>query len=304
MPAGPEDVAVWLAEREELSQRVRVLIEAQREAGRLPPHPAPEVSCRPALDGEAGGAALALQRAVQRAGGTVLVTYARGWGVHGTTGRPTAVRDSIAVRCRGPAGQRLVACWTRPDGGKWTCDLRLSWGRDAPLRLLTDDAMKSEVASWRGQEVVSPQRSRNIDKGDDMAKRVSEPVALPVADKRQYGKIGWDQYADGTVWELERGDDWGGMETPTKVRQSAARFAEREGHVVKYGKVSDSSVRVQFVSHKSIAEAHAAGGTHEQIADHYGIPVRTVHDAIAAHKARQSRAQSAPAVDPFATARS
>lgn len=148
MSATPEGIARWLAERDAVSARVQRRLEERRAAGRPGPHPVPEVACRVALVSEVGSAALALQRAVQRAGGRVQVTYARGHGVHGVTGRPTAVRDSIAVRCWGPEGERLIACWTRSGAGKWICDLRLSWGREGVLRKIDDAHMKSEVASW------------------------------------------------------------------------------------------------------------------------------------------------------------
>lgn len=150
MSAGPEDIAVWVAEKWELEQRVRQGIEARHEAGALAPHPAPTVACRLAEPQEMGGAALRLQRAAQAAGGTVQATYCQGYGMHSRTGRPTALRDSVAVRCWGPSGQRLVACWTRPvDGKTWACDLRLAWGNDRELSQLSDEQMKSEVADWR-----------------------------------------------------------------------------------------------------------------------------------------------------------
>lgn len=140
---------MWLAERWELSERVRRGVEERRVAGRPAPHPAPVVACRVAEVAEVPRAALALQRAVQRAGGVVQVTYAQGYGVHGRTGRPTALRDSIAVRCWGPGGQRLVACWERPvDGRSWLCNLRMVFGAMRPIELVSDERMKTEVAAW------------------------------------------------------------------------------------------------------------------------------------------------------------
>lgn len=117
----------------EVLERVRVWRATRDNAGVLPPHPAPEVPCRLATAEDMGRAALALQRAAQRAGARVQVTYARGRGVHGTTGRPTSVKDSIAVRCWMPDGGRLVACYSRA-GKTWTFEMGLAWSKTMPLR--------------------------------------------------------------------------------------------------------------------------------------------------------------------------
>lgn len=136
MTATAEGLARWRAERAAVDERVRRQLDAAREAGRLPPHPAPEVPCRLAVAGEMGRDALRLQRAAQAAGWTVQATYARGWGVHGTTGRPTAKRQSVAARCWGPDGRRMVAVWSKgcSGTGSWSCDLVLTWGPDQYLR--------------------------------------------------------------------------------------------------------------------------------------------------------------------------
>lgn len=155
MSAGPEDIAVWVAEKWELEQRVRQGIEVRREAGTLAPHPAPTVACRLAEPQEMGGAALRLQRAVQAAGGTVQATYCQGYGMHSRTGRPTALRDSVAIRCWGPGGRRMVVIWTRPAGGKtWVCDFRMTWSSDRQLQRLTDEGMRNELAEWSRTEVA------------------------------------------------------------------------------------------------------------------------------------------------------
>lgn len=138
----------WERDRADLEGRVAARI-TKAHAPRKP-HPAPTVPCRLAEEGEVRGGALALQRAVQRAGGRVQVTYAQGYPIHSVTGRPLALRDSIAVRCWGPDGQRLVAVWTRPIGGAWTCGCRVAWGSKRTIGRLTDEEMKTEVASWGG----------------------------------------------------------------------------------------------------------------------------------------------------------
>ncbi len=68
----------------------------------LDPHPAPEVSSR---DEEPGGAlypsaVLKMAQRAREAGWDVVQQYARGAFPHATTGRPTAVRDSYALRMR------------------------------------------------------------------------------------------------------------------------------------------------------------------------------------------------------------
>lgn len=155
MSATAEALQRWLEERRAVSERVQLRIEAERTAGVLPPHPAPEEPCRLAEDSDMGTAAKALRRAAEGAGARVQVTYARGWGTHGTTGRPTSLVHSIAVRCWGPAGRRLVAVWTRPvrDGSKWTCDLRWTWSETEWIRSLTDAGMKAELAMWAREAV-------------------------------------------------------------------------------------------------------------------------------------------------------
>jgi hypothetical protein len=149
MSAASEVVDAWTAERDAISARVAAWA-AERRGARNPPHPAPTVPCRPARDDEMGAAARGLVRAVERAGGQAWATYAQGYGLHSRTGRPTELRDSVAVRCLGPGGQRVVAVWTRIVGrDTWTCDARVAWSAERPFGRIGDQAMKAEIASWR-----------------------------------------------------------------------------------------------------------------------------------------------------------
>jgi hypothetical protein len=106
----------------------------QGEAPEVPrvPYPAPAVSSR---DGEAPpfdmpGAVLKLAEKAREAGWEVQVTYARGNPAHGTTGRPTGVAHTLAVRCGGHiTGRRAVAVYKRGENGKtWTADSVWMWG--------------------------------------------------------------------------------------------------------------------------------------------------------------------------------
>ncbi len=97
--------------------RTEVALRPAPWPGGLDPHPAPERSSR---DETPGGTPTPtpVQKLAQRAseaGAQAIVQYARGHGVHGSTGRPTAVRDSWAVRIVNGAG-RAAAVYA---GGSW-----------------------------------------------------------------------------------------------------------------------------------------------------------------------------------------
>lgn len=134
----------------EAAERARAWRVARDRAGWLAPHPAPEAPCRLAEARDMGRRALELQRAAQGAGWRVQVTYARGWGTHGRTGKPTSLQDSIAVRCWGPSKQRVVMCWVRRTSA-WTESLGLRWGPTHPLETINCDVAISSVRDtvWR-----------------------------------------------------------------------------------------------------------------------------------------------------------
>lgn len=96
------------------------------------------------------GGALSVSRTAQDAGWVVEVTYARGTGVHGGHGRPTGLRESVAVRMSGhPSGRRAVAVYERPVGptGKWTISDVWVWGPDLlPLGILGVTDLKTFLA--------------------------------------------------------------------------------------------------------------------------------------------------------------
>lgn len=97
-----------------------------------PPHPAPEVAARPAVDGEIPTGARRLAKTAAAAGWEVEPTYARGTTID-RHGRPGALIHSLAVRMRFPGtpGHRAVAVWTSPavsDGSmKWKTDGAYVW---------------------------------------------------------------------------------------------------------------------------------------------------------------------------------
>lgn len=237
----------------EATERVRAWRQAREQAGKLAPHPAPEVPCRLAVAEEMGQRAKALQRAAQGSGWRVQVTYARGNGVHGRTGKPTSVVDSIAVRCWGPGGRRLVMCWTKPASAKsgWTESLGLWWSSVDPLGTVTCDVAISRLRDT----VESNLLNSPCDEGEEMAEKVAEDVNLFQAGsgKRAYGKISWSGMADGDTWKLTKAEDWPDIKTAGQVVDMAKRFAARESkaangewhYVLKY-RAEGETVWVRF----------------------------------------------------------
>lgn len=64
------------------------------------PFPAPEVTSKDDVEGPRKTAVEGLRTYAQGLGWTVLITYARGYVPHTTTGRPGALKESLAVRMR------------------------------------------------------------------------------------------------------------------------------------------------------------------------------------------------------------
>ncbi len=83
------------------------------EVARTIVHPAPEISGY--LADHAPDPVMALVKFAGSEGWRTYVVHARGNGVHGGTGRPTAVRDSYAVHMEWP-GRKAVAVYS---GGTW-----------------------------------------------------------------------------------------------------------------------------------------------------------------------------------------
>lgn len=136
----------------EATARVLAWRAAKDQAGRLAPHPAPETPCRLAGPQDMGRRAIELQRAAQGAGWHVQSTYARGRGVHGRTGKPTSLQDSIAVRCWGPDGRRVVMCWVK--GSAWKQSFGVRWSPSHPLSLVDCDV----AISWIRDTVATADR--------------------------------------------------------------------------------------------------------------------------------------------------
>lgn len=81
-----------------------------------PPHPAPEVPCRPATDDEIPRGARPVRKQAEAAGWTVRATFARGT----RPGRTLVVVDSLVLRMR-RGGELAAAMWL---DGKFECAVR------------------------------------------------------------------------------------------------------------------------------------------------------------------------------------
>jgi len=121
---------------EEIADHLRAQREALEVAAR-PQYPAPEHTSRDPwpLDFVAPKATVSLRLLAERAGWNVAMTYARGCPPHGTTGRPTALRHSVAVRLVHPETRRAgYAVYVSPVASvSWTWDTVALWGADATL---------------------------------------------------------------------------------------------------------------------------------------------------------------------------
>jgi hypothetical protein len=143
----------------------------------LRPHPAPEVGCRPATEGEVPAGARRLVRAMEAAGRRVLVTYARGTGpdVEYKNGRVRLGEpvESVVVR-----GERLRAVWE--NGRFW----RGWWAKDG-FRPVGLGELIRDVDPEQG---VSPVREQAADGvGDDA---VPEPGGPDQQQRTAGGRIG------------------------------------------------------------------------------------------------------------------
>lgn len=87
-----------------------------------PSYPAPDITSRDGAQGPDKAAVTALVRLAESHRWTVLVTYAKGYLQHATTGKPGTVRrGSLAVRMRRPGGQHAVAVYV-DHGSAWAWD--------------------------------------------------------------------------------------------------------------------------------------------------------------------------------------
>ena len=85
------------------------------------PYPAPIVSSRDGVQGPTKSAVAGLTKLAERYGWSVLVTYAKGFVQHGSTGKPSpAPRESLAVRMQRPGGY-MVAVYV-DHGSSWSWD--------------------------------------------------------------------------------------------------------------------------------------------------------------------------------------
>lgn len=96
-PEGEEKAATPWPECEHASHYSCRAVAEKKKPGVLGPHPAPAVSSREGVAGQYPSAVLKLAERAREAGWEVRQQYAKGNGVHGSTGRPLAVKESYAL---------------------------------------------------------------------------------------------------------------------------------------------------------------------------------------------------------------
>jgi hypothetical protein len=124
---------------EEIADRLRAAYDAlqaeQLRAARE--YPPPEHTSRDPWpeDFVAPGPAVSLRLLAEKAGFTVTMTYARGYTPHAVTGRPGALRHSVAVRMIHPETKRAgVAVYVSPvTKADWSWDTVMIWGATEPF---------------------------------------------------------------------------------------------------------------------------------------------------------------------------
>lgn len=130
---------------EVIADRLAAECRALEEAASAVTYPTPEHSSRDPwpVDFVAPGPVAQLRMLAERAGWDVTMTYSRGHYPHGTTGQPTALRHTVAVRVvhqeAGYGGYAIYASPVAKPG--WTWLSVMLWGRDLPpfhLASITD----------------------------------------------------------------------------------------------------------------------------------------------------------------------
>lgn len=120
--------AAWPSDRAaHRAWRARVL-----DGGGLPPHPAPEVRCRPARAGEVPTGTRQLAWFAHSRGWRGWCTYARGNPIHASLGTPLAVVDSMALHLRHVDGVRCAVAVWHGKRGKWDSKGAWRWYLDRP----------------------------------------------------------------------------------------------------------------------------------------------------------------------------
>lgn len=97
-----------------------------------PAYPAPEITSRDGVTGPEKRAVVALEELARAHGWLTRVTYAKGHLQHGTTGKPGAVRDSLAVRMVRGAGDYAVAVYV-DRGHSWSWETMWHAGQRKPV---------------------------------------------------------------------------------------------------------------------------------------------------------------------------
>lgn len=255
MSATPEAVARWAADREAFWSGVARRA-AERRAAALPEWrrhdwPVPERAAAPA--GAEGvptvlRVVLSAQGHAQRAGWTVLATYARGTAVTGRAPnyRPGPVVESWALRCR-RGGARAVAVWV---SGRF--DFAMMWGAEIELWF-------GGLTEWF--RMIESAAESDLDGKDTEMPQIASFTGVPRdADKRRaYTKIDWAALADGNTYKLVKGDSASGADFPgtvASVREQATRHAKAKNLKLEY-ETGDDSLTVRFTPRPAV-EAPAA----------------------------------------------
>lgn len=97
VPEGEEKAATPWPECEHASHYACKAVVEKKKPGALGPHPEPAVSSREGREAQYPSAVLKLAERAREAGWEVRQQYARGRGVHGSTGRPLAEKESYAL---------------------------------------------------------------------------------------------------------------------------------------------------------------------------------------------------------------
>jgi hypothetical protein len=113
--------------------------EASRNVG-LVTHPAPEMVGEWSRECD-----LDIAEIGRRAGWNVRARYAVGTGIHGTTGRPTSLRESVAVRFDRPGWHAVAVRSRAARGGTWGWHSIWAWGSELPHRGLP---LLADLRDW------------------------------------------------------------------------------------------------------------------------------------------------------------
>lgn len=153
----------------------------------LPEHPAPEVTSRDPMPESVKipSAVLKMRDWIAARGWEAGITYAKGNPIHGTTGKPLAVKESFAVRAAF-GGFRVVAVHM---GGSWGS----MWGQRHMIQLRTVEELRAYVTAC-GTGIA-----------DEMVTRLRADHRKADAQKAREASCKDDKVHDSHEWENANG---------------------------------------------------------------------------------------------------